>query len=174
MSELVSVFTNPQDAHFWIFIALAVLIAVLWRAKVPGVAVKALDDVGAKIQAQLDEAHRLRDEAQALLAEIKGRREESERAATTMLQAAREDAERLRVEAAQKLEEDIQRREVVAARKIAIAEAQAAAEVKAAAADLAAQTAEAVLTARIAAAKSDPSIDAGLKDLAGRFRTRAN
>jgi F-type H+-transporting ATPase subunit b len=174
MSALISVFTNPRDAHFWIFIALVVLIVVLWRAKVPGVAIKALDDVGAKIQAQLDEAHRLRDEAQALLAQITARREESERTAAAMLEAAAEDAERLRAEAAEKLEEDIRRREAVAERKIAIAEAQATAEVKAAAADLAAETAEAVLSARVATAKSDPSIDAGLKDLAARFRPRAN
>jgi F-type H+-transporting ATPase subunit b len=174
MNELISVFTNPQDAHFWIFIALAVLIAILWRAKVPGMAVKALDDAGAKVQAQLDEAQRLREEAEALLAQIKTRREEAERAAAEMLKAAEEDAARLRVEAAEKLEEDIQRREALAERKIAVAEAQAATEVKSAAAELAAQTAEAVLAARIAAAKSDPLIDAGLKDLAGRFRQRAN
>jgi F-type H+-transporting ATPase subunit b len=174
MNALVSVFTNPTDAHFWIFIALAVLIAILWRAKVPGMAFKALDDVGAKVQAQLDEAQRLRNEAEALLAEIKTRREEAERAAVAMLKTAEEDAVKMRIEAAEKLEEDIRRREALAERKIANAEAQAAAEVKAAAADLAAQTAEAVLAARIAAAKSDPLIDAGLKDLAGRFRAGAN
>ncbi len=172
MNALISVFTNPGDAHFWIFIALAVLVAILWRAKVPGMAFRALDDVGAKVQAQLDEAKRLREEAVALLAEIKTRREETERAAAAMLKAAEEDAVKLRIEAAEQLEEDIQRREALAERKIANAEAQAAAEVKAAAADLAAQTAEAVLAARLAAAKSDPLIDAGLKDLAGRFRTR--
>lgn len=174
MNALISVFTNPADAHFWIFIALAVLIAVLWRAKVPGMAIKALDDVGAKVQTQLDEAKRLREEAEVLLAQIKTRREEAERAAADMLKGAEEDALKLRSEAAEKLEEDIQRREALAERKIANAEAQAAAEVKAAAADLAAQAAEAVLAARIAAAKSDPLIDAGLKDLAGRFRPRAN
>ncbi len=173
MNALISAFTNPQDAHFWIFIALAVLIAVLWRAKVPGMAIKALDEVGAKVQAQLDEAKHLREEAEALLAEIKTRREETERAAADMLKAAEEDAKKLRIEAAEKLEDDIQRREALAERKIANAEAQAAAEVKAAAADLAAQTAEAVLAARIATAKSDPLIDAGLKDLAGRFRPGA-
>ena len=46
MNALISVFTNPGDAHFWIFIALAMLVAILWRAKVPGMAFKALDDVG--------------------------------------------------------------------------------------------------------------------------------
>lgn len=173
MNALISVFTNPGDAHFWVFIALAVLIAILWRAKVPGLAIKVLDDVGAKVQTQLDEAKRLREEAETLLAEIKTRREQAEHAAAAMLKSAEEDAVKLRIEAAEKLEEDIQRREALAERKIANAEAQAAAEVKAAAADLAAQAAEAVLAARIAAAKSDPLIDAGLKDLAGRFRPRA-
>jgi len=173
VNELVSVFTNPQDAHFWIFIALLVFLVILWRAGAHSTVAKALDDAGAKVQAQLDEAHRLRAEAVALLDEIKHRREETERAAVEMLKTAHEDADKLRAEAAEKLEEDIARREALAERKIAIAEAQAAADVKAAAADLAAGTAEAVLTARIAQAKSDPSIDAGLAGLS-RFRVGAN
>jgi F-type H+-transporting ATPase subunit b len=170
MNELISVVTNPADAHFWIFIALVVLLAVLWRAKAPGLAMGALDGAAAKVREQLDEAHRLREEAATLLGEIKVRREETERAAAQMMKDAELDAARLREEAAAKLEEDIARREALAERKIATIEAQAAAEVKAAAADLAAGAAEAVLTARIAAAKSDPSIDAGVADLAGRFR----
>ncbi|HXV01441.1 MAG TPA: ATP F0F1 synthase subunit B [Caulobacteraceae bacterium] len=170
MRELISVFTNPADAHFWIFIALVVLVAVLWRVKAPGLAVKALDDAAAKVREQLDEAHRLREEAATLLGEIKVKREEGERAAAQMIRDAEQDAQRLREEAAVKLEEDIGRREALAERKIATIEAQAAAEVKAAAAELAAETAEAVLAARIAAAKSDPSIDASLAGLAGRFK----
>jgi F-type H+-transporting ATPase subunit b len=170
MNALISTFTNPQDAHFWIFIALVVLLAVLWRAKVHHLAVGALDDAGAKVRAQLDEAQRLRDEAAQLLADIHARREASEKAAADLLQTAREDAERLRAEAAENLAENIARREALAERKIAIAEAQAAAEVKAAAADMAAQTAEAILAARIAAAKSDPLVDAGLEGLERRFR----
>jgi len=158
-----------QDAHVWIAIALVVVAIVLWRLKVPGIATKALDDVGAKVQAQLDEAQRLRDEAAALLAKIHAQRLETERAAEEMLKLAQADADRLRAEAAIKLEEDIKRRGLLAERKIALAEAQAAGEVKAAAADMAAQVAEAVLTARIAGAASDPLIDAGLSRLASRF-----
>ena len=174
MHNLVSAFTNPNDAHFWIFIALVVLLAVLWRAKVPGRLLATLDAAGAKVQAQLDEAHRLRQEAEALLAEIKARHEASERAAAEMLKTAEEDATRLRAEAAEQLEEDIRRREALAERKIALAEVQAAADVKAAAADHAAQIAEAVLAARLAGAKSDPLIDAGVAGLAGRFKSRPN
>ncbi|MGH7024742.1 MAG: ATP F0F1 synthase subunit B [Caulobacteraceae bacterium] len=173
MSELIDVLTNPQNAHFWVFLALVVLVVLLVRAKLPARAMKALDDAGDKVRAQLDEAHRLREEAAALLDQIKHRREEIERAAAEMLKGAEEDAEKLRAEAAAKLEEDIARREVLAERRIANAEGQAAADVKAAAADLAAEIAEAVLAARIAEAKSDPSIDAGLAGLS-RFRVSPN
>ena len=165
----MSVLTNPQDAHFWIFIALLVFGFVLWRAKVPGMAAKALDDAAAKVQGQLDEALRLREEAEALLEQVKAQRVETERAAGEMLKHAQADAERLRAEAEIKLEEDITRRAALAERKIATAEAQAAGDVKAAAADLAAQAAEAVLTARLAGAVNDPLIDAALSNLGRRF-----
>ena len=165
----MSFLTDPNDAHFWIFIALLVFAAVLWRAKVPGLATKALDAAGAKIQAQLDEAQRLRDEAAALLAQIKTQRADTEKAAAEMLRSAQADADRMRAEAAVKLEEDIRRRGLMAETKIALAERQAASEVKAAAAELAAQAAEAVLAARVAGVASDPLIDAGLSQLATRF-----
>ncbi len=165
----MSVLTNPADAHFWIFVALIVFAIILWRAKVPGMAMKALDDAGAKIQAQLDEATLLREEAKALLAQINVQRAETEKAAADMLAAAAADAERLRAEAAADLEEDVRRMRDLAVRKIAVAEAAAAAEVKAAAADLATHAAETVLAARIAGAKSDPLIDAGLAGLGKGF-----
>jgi F-type H+-transporting ATPase subunit b len=158
-----------QDAHWWEAIALVVVAVLLWRLKVPDLVTKALDDAGAKVQAQLDEAHRLREEAKTLLDKVHAQRLETERAAEEMLKAAQVDADRMRAEAAAKLEEDIKRRVLLAERKIAQAEAHATSEVKAAAAELAAQAAEAVLTARIAGAASDPLIDAGLSRLGSRF-----
>ena len=164
-----SVLTNPQDAHFWIFIALVVFLVVLWRAKAPAMAAKALDGAAARVQFQLDEAARLRQEAQDLLAQIQIRRAETEQAAAKLMQAANVDAERFRVEAAERLEADVKRRAVQAERRIALAEAQAASDVKAAAAELAAHAAEAVLASRIAGAKSDPLIDESLGGLAQRL-----
>lgn len=165
----MSFLLNPQDPHFWTSVALVVFFVGLWFAKVPTMVTKILDDAGAKVQAQLDEAKRLRDEAQALLAQIQIQRAETEKAAAEMLRNAQADADRLRAEAAVKLEEDVKRRGLMAERKIALAEAQAASEVKAAAAELAAQAAEAVLTARITVAQTDPLIDTGLSGLAARF-----
>ena len=110
----------------------------------------------------------MRQEAEALLAQIKIQRADTERLAAELLKNARADADRLRADAAVKLEDDIRRRGVMAERKIALAEAQAAGDVKSAAADMAAMAAEAVLAARVGR-QDDPLIDAGLANLARRF-----
>jgi len=159
-----------QDAHVWEAIGLAIFLILLIYLKVPGMALAALDSRATKIQAQLDEATKLREEAERLLAEIKAQREASEHQAEAIVAAAREEALRLGEEAKVKLEAQIKRHGQMAERRIAIAEAQAAAEVKAAAADLAAQAAEAVLSARLAAATSDPLIDVAVAAVATKLQ----
>ena len=158
------------DAHFWVGVALVVFIGVLVFAGIHKFAWKALGDAGAKVQAQLDEAAALRQEALALLEGIKRQRAEAEKAAAEMLAFAQEDAKRMANEAQANLEEQIKRRGALAERKIAIAEAQAQAEVKAAAAELAAQMAENVLIKRLAGATSDPLVDGAIKQLATKLQ----
>ena len=159
-----------QDAHVWEAIGLVIFLALLIYLKVPAMALAALDSRGTKIQAQLDEATKLREEAERLLAEIKTQREASEHQAASIVALAQEEAVRLGEEAKVKLEEQIVRRGQMAERRIALAETQAAAEVKAAAADLAAQAAEAVLAARLAAATTDPMVDPAVAALASKFQ----
>jgi F-type H+-transporting ATPase subunit b len=159
-----------QDAHVWEAIGLIIFLAALVYLKVPGMALAALDSRATKIQAQLDEATKLREEAERLLAEIKTQREASEHQAASIIALAQEEAVRLGEEAKVKLEEQIKRRGQMAERRIALAETQAAAEVKAAAADLAAQAAEAVLAARLAAATTDPMVDPAVAALATKFQ----
>ncbi|MDB5460703.1 MAG: synthase subunit, partial [Caulobacteraceae bacterium] len=157
-----------HDAEFWTGAALVVFVLLLVGLKVPGAAARALDAKAAKIQSDLDEAKHLREEAQALLASLKAQREQTEKLAGEMLANAAAEAQRLEVEAKAKLEEQIKRRAELAERRIANAEAQAAAEVRAAAADLATSMAETVLTARLAGAKSDPLVDAATKQIAAK------
>lgn len=158
------------DAHFWVGAAFFVFLAVLVLAGVHKFAWKALGDAGDKVRAQLDEANRLREEAQALLARIQADREQSEKLAAEIMANARDQASRMQAEAQVRLAEQLERRGQLAERRIATAEAQAAAAVKAAAGDLAASLAEQVLSARIAGAKSDPLIDAAIGQLAGKLQ----
>jgi len=158
------------DSHFWVGVALVVFVGVLVLAGVHKFAWKALGDAGDKVRAQLAEADDLRAEAQRLLDNIKVEREAAERHAAEMLANAEEMAKRLQVEANAKLAEQIERRGQLAERRIATAEAQATADVKAAAAELAAQMAEQILTNRLAGAKTDPLIDTAIRQLAGKLQ----
>ena len=158
------------DAHFWVGIAFVVFLAILVMAGVHKFAWKALGDAGDKVRAQLDEANQLREEAQALLARIQADREASEKLAAEIMANAKDQAKRMEAEAQERLAEQIERRGQLAERRIATAEAQATAEVKAAAGELAAQMAERVLTARIVGAKTDPLIDAAIGQMAGKLQ----
>lgn len=162
-------FWNLSNPEFWVGIGLLLFFGIVWwkaRAMIAGM----LDAKAATIQTDLDEAARLRAEAEAMLADIRAQREDAERQATEMLRAAEADAARLAVEAKAKLEDQIARRAALAERKIASAEAAAAADVKAVAADLAAQAAEQILAGRLAAAKTDPQVDQAIAGLAARLQ----
>jgi len=162
-------FWDLANAEFWVGAGLVVFFAILIYVKVPKAITAQLDGAAAKIQTELDEAARLRAEAEALLAQIRTEKAEAEAQAAEMLKAAETDARRMEEEAKIKLEETLARRQALAERRIAQAEAQAAAEVKAAAADLAARAAEQILTARVAGQKSDPLLDAAIAQLGTRL-----
>ena len=158
-----------QDAEFWTGLALLVFFGLMLALGVHKAAAKALDSKAVKIQAELDEAKKLREEAQGLLTSLKAQREQTEKLAAEMLANAQAEAKRMEAEAKDKLEEQIKRRQELAERRISNAEAQAAAEVKAAAAELAAQMAEGVLAQRLVGATSDPLIDTALGQLAQKM-----
>ena len=158
------------DAHFWVGVAFVIFLGALVLAGVHKFAWKALGDAGEKVRGQLAEADELRAEAQRLLDNIKVEREAAEKHAAEMMANAEEQAKRLQVEANAKLAEQIERRGQLAERRIATAEAQATADVKAAAADLAAQMAERILSQRLAGAKTDPLIDTAIGQMAGKLQ----
>ena len=162
-------FWSLGSAELWVLVGLLIFVAIVVVAGVPKMVAKALDDKAAKIQSELDEAARLRAEAEAMLAEIRQEKAEAEAQAADMLAAAEADARRIEAEAKAKLEETLVRRQQLAERRIAQAEAQATTEVKAAAADLAAKAAQDILTARLAAAKSDPLIDAAIGQIGDKL-----
>jgi F-type H+-transporting ATPase subunit b len=161
-------FLDPAEAEFWVGVGLVIfLLIAFWKGR--GAILGALDAKGLKVRADLDEAARLRTEAERLLASIRAQRQDSERQAAEMLASAQADARRLEVEAHAKLEQRIALRERLAERKIAQAEAQAVADVKGAAADLAARAAEQVLMTRLATDGTDPMLDRSIAQIAGRL-----
>ena len=160
---------NFADIETWVRIALVIFFVILIVARVPGNIWKSLGDTGAAVRAELDEAVRIRTEAQELLNRIKADRLKAEQKAREIIALAEEEAQRMAADARAKLEDNIRRREELAERKIAQAEAKAAADVKAAAADMAAQLAEIVLSERTQKAGTDALVDKAIGQMEGRF-----
>lgn len=143
-----------MDATFWATVALVIFLGIVVYIKVPGLIAKSLDDRAARIRSELDQARRLREEAQQLLAEFQRKRKEAEREAGDIVTAARHEAEAIVAEAGVKTDEYVARRTALAEQKIAQAERDAVNEVRANAVDLAVEAARRVL---------GDKIDAGLQ-----------
>jgi F-type H+-transporting ATPase subunit b len=134
-----------RHAESWVLVSFILFIALLVYLKVPAMLAKMLDERAAKISKELDEAKRLRQEAETLLAEYKKKRSDAEAEAQGIIAAAKAEAEAYADESSRKLNEALARRQAQAEQKIAMAEAAAVKDVRAAAADLAMSAAAALL-----------------------------
>jgi F-type H+-transporting ATPase subunit b len=134
------------DAEFFVLLGFLVFVAVLIYFGAHRIVLKALDARGEAIAAELAQAAKLRQEATALLASFERKSAEAEASAAAIVAEARAQAEQLNVEPGERLKEFVARRTKQAEAKIALAEAHATAEVRAAAAEHAASAAEIVLT----------------------------
>ena len=149
---------------FWVSLAFIVFVAAVYRpvSKMMGAA---LDGRADKIRGELDEAVRLREEAQTLLAGYERQQNEALKEAEGILAHARDEAERQAVHAAEALEELIRRREAQAMDRIARAEEEATAGVRAAAVDLAIQATRKLLTSELDEARRAKLVDDAIGEL---------
>src|ERR1700692_1051685 len=134
-----------EEPEFWVAIAFVILMGVFAYFGVHRIVLKTLDHRSDRIKAELDDARRLKDEAAKLLAEYRARHASAEREAQDIIEAAKAEAERIASEARTKMEDFVVRRTKTAESKIALAEAQALADVRAAAADAAVTGAATIL-----------------------------
>ena len=135
----------PFDPEFFVLLGFIIFVGILIYVGAHRMVLKALDARGEAIQAELDEAAKLRSEATALLASFEKKSAEAEANAAAIVAEARAQAEQMAKDAAERMADFIARRTKQAETKIALAEAQAAADVRAVAADRAAKAAETLL-----------------------------
>ena len=155
-------FTEPE---FWVAVAFLIFIGILVYVGVPRMLIGALDDRAKRVQAELDEARRLKEEAQKLLSEYQAKQRQAETEAAGIIEGAKAEAERIAAESKTKMEEFVARRTKVAETKIAQAEAQAIADVRAAAAEAAAAAAEKILTESVKGKVADDLLARGIRDV---------
>ena len=156
---------DPSNPVFWVGIAFLCFVGMLIYFNVHGHIAKALDGRADAIRNELDEARRLRDEAQALLADYQRKSREAENEAQAILDQARRESEALAAETRKALTESVERRTRLAEEKIARAEAQAVNEVRSSAVDSAIAAAEKILKGRATGATANTLIDSSIGDI---------
>ena len=145
-----------QETENWVALAFLLFLGLLAYLGVHRKLVDTLDQRQARIKGELDEARRLKEEAQALLAEFQRKGREAEKEAEAIIAGAKAEAERIAGEAKVRMEDFVSRRTKMAEAKITQAEAQALADVRSAAADAAVTAAEKILSI---AAKGDVAVN---------------
>src|SRR6195952_2309836 len=159
-------FSEPE---FWVAVAFVILMAVFAYVGVHRTVLKALDHRAERIKAELDDARRLKDEADKLLADYKSKRTSAEREAEEIIANAKAEAERIASEAKAKMEDFVARRTKTAESKIALAEAQALADVRAAAANAAVTAASTILSQSVKGSVADDLLAKGIAEVRAKL-----
>jgi F-type H+-transporting ATPase subunit b len=160
---------DPATSEFWVLVTFVIFMALVLYLGVPGLIGKALDKRAAEIRTELDEARRLREEAQELLADYQRKAREAELEAKTIIDQAKHEAEALAAETKKNLAETLARRTKLAEDKIARAEAQALGEVRSSAVEAAVAAAEQILKTRVSGDVAQKLVTDGIADLKGKL-----
>lgn len=158
-----------MSVDLWVLVSFLIFFALLAYFGVHKTIFGALDNRAARISQELEEARRLREEAQHVLADYQRKRHEAEEEAESLVASARVEADRIAAEARTKAEEFVARRTRMAETKIAQAEAQAVSEVRGAAADAAVRAAERVLSEQVRGETADQVLAAGLSEVRSKL-----
>ena len=158
------------DESFFVALAFAAVIAAFLYLKLPQRLLAALDAKSAEIANELDEARRLREEAEALLADYETRRKSAEQQAKEIVTEARETAQLLADEARVAMQAQLERRTQQAESKIARAEEQLVGEVREAITRLAVDAAAHLIETGMSAQQANTLIEQNISELKDRLQ----
>lgn len=153
---------------FFALVALIIFFGILAYMKVPRLLTKSLDERGERIAHELEEARKLREEAEGLIADYRRKAAEAQNEASSIIGQAKAEAEAFASEQRRKMAEMVERRTASAEQKIAQAEASALKEVRNAASELAIAAA-ARLIAEGDGAEAAKLVDKSIEGIAKRL-----
>jgi F-type H+-transporting ATPase subunit b len=168
MHEEPGFFAEPRN---WVFIAF-VLFFVLFGRKLWAALAGMLDDRGAKVRTELEEAARLRQEAEAMLRDAEARRADALREAPALIDGAKAEAGRVAAAAAAEAEAAAKRREQMALDRIAAAEKAAVDEVRLTAVEVATVAARQVIAEGLTPEADSRLIDHAITQLPSALASR--
>ena len=153
------------STEFWEWLGLLAVVAIFIRQRVPAFIASALDARAAAIAKELDQAKRLREEAETLLVGYREKALHAQAEAETILAETRAEAQRLKTEAQEQLKAQLERRARQAKERIAQAEANAIAEIRALAADAAVAAATRLIAAHLDEKKAETLVSHSIGEL---------
>jgi len=154
-------YDNPTN---WVAISFVIFLAAFIKYVLPMV-VKGLDGRSAKIQDQLEQATKLRQEAEALLETYKQKQKEMLAEAEKTLADAKVEVERMKQRAEQDLKTAVERRSEQANEKIARLEKDAVSQVREHIVDIAVSATRLLVGEQLKSAKEDPTITRALEQV---------
>ena len=164
---------NPLDwlkeTEFWEWVGLLAVIAIFLWWRVLAFIASALDRRAHAIARELDSVKRLREEAETVLVSYRERARGAESEAATILSETRAETERFTAEARAQMQAQIERRARQAQERIARAEANAMAEIRAVAADAATAAAKMLITARLGEEKAAALVADSIRELSSKL-----
>jgi F-type H+-transporting ATPase subunit b len=158
-----------EDTNLWVLVGFVIVILVFASQGVGKKLGGFLTSRASLIQNQLDEARSLREDAQRILADYQKRQREAETEAEEIIAQAKADAKAMSAEARQKIDDQTHRRTKAAQDRIARAEAQAVAAVRAQTADLAVEAARDIIKARTDGAAQRSLLDRSIGNIRGKL-----
>ena len=157
------------DTYFVVALAFVLFLAILYRYRVQDMLFSTLDARAERIRKELDDAKRLREEAQSLLASYERKQKEVEGLAQEIIARAEEDAKAAAEQAKKDLAVSLERRMKAASEQIASAEAAAVKQVKDKAVTIAVDAAGAVIAKAMTKKAADKRIDDAIAEVGRRL-----
>jgi F-type H+-transporting ATPase subunit b len=159
-------FAAPE---LWVLVSFVLFVALLVYYKIPNKVAKALDDRAGRIHAELEEARRLREEAQTILADYQRKQRDAEKEAEDIIAMARREARFYAEESRKALNESLQRRVKLAEEKIARAEEQAVQDIRSRSVDAAVAAAEVLIARELKGKSAEDLVDKSIRDVAAKL-----
>jgi F-type H+-transporting ATPase subunit b len=159
-------FAAPE---LWVLVSFVLFVALLVYYKIPNKVAKALDDRAGRIHAELEEARRLREEAQTILADYQRKQRDAEKEAEDIIAMARREARFYAEESRKALNESLQRRVKLAEEKIARAEEQAVQDIRSRSVNAAVAAAEVLIARELKGKSAEDLVDKSIRDVAAKL-----
>jgi F-type H+-transporting ATPase subunit b len=158
-----------KDPETWVAVSFLLFAGLVLYFRVPAMIAKALDRRSSTIARELEEARKLRAEAEALLADYKKRTANAQAEAAAILAQAEREAAAYASEARASFDETVARRLAVAEQKIKLEEDKARKQIRSQAAELAIAAAEHLIQQKMTGQAAENMITASLDKIKKRL-----